>query len=90
MKPELKAMVAQAAGGSPYYLEKVFLAALHWRGNELWYGPFQIGDIAPRGACYEASLFETFCKGVSTAKEGKEVLMAAAQEQIHQWFKEQS
>lgn len=101
MKPELRAMVAQAAGGSPYYLEKVFLAALHWRDptdtkySELWCGPLLFGCVKKRYRCPWKMYVYTrhmahLCGSRPTKDTACAALEAAAREQIAKWFKEKS
>lgn len=97
MKPELKAMVDAAEKINPSRtevdLQAALLAALHWRGNELWYGPFQVGQIR-QGHARSRTEFSWYQWGQTDgtskdADEARDALMSAAQEQIRQWFKEQ-
>jgi hypothetical protein len=99
MKPELKVMVdalhAQSCRDDSLSLmvRETFLAALHWKGEELWCGPWNVGysytrpnrEVWRYGFWAGGEPFES-----PTRDEARAALMTAARGQINQWFKEQS
>lgn len=102
MKPELKAIVETVWGAelggewearAKSFLRDVFLAALHWRGDELWCGPFEVGGVWNDDNTEETSvcgLLGTKLPGEwRNEYEARAALEAAAKEQIRQWFKDQ-
>ena len=103
MKPELKAMILAADDTGEGYITKdqiqaMFLAALHWRGDELWCGPFEVGGVTRASTPGQPGVTRGYFGWLNPEEKlnffhpGKEhtcaALEAAAQEQIKSWFKE--
>ena len=73
----------------PDALQEIFLAALHWRGDELWCGPNKVGEVwemNDRSWCWYHRAVQTIVAKRVTARTA---LMSAARGQIEKWFKEQ-
>lgn len=102
MKPELKAI--HAAVLSQFNLpenlvsdvaQTILLAALHWRGDELWCGPLQVGKTnrRTRGDRFVYGWFlpaTTNVGNAGTLDQARAALETAAWEQINAWFKDQT
>lgn len=98
MKPELQAI--HAAVLSQFNLpenvvsdvaQTILLAALHWRGDELWFVTWRIGGVSKWLRPTERwSYFfdETILGFHPTQDDARDALMSAAQDQINAWFKE--
>ena len=99
MKQELEAMVEAAQSAScdtrdnAKVLQAAFLAALHWRGDELWCGPVVVGYIS---SLFGGGITAGLCAQMSrhyydswTVDDAKSWLLSAAQDQVRKWFEEQ-
>jgi hypothetical protein len=102
MNPVLKKMI-EASGirvNSELRVKHILLAALHWRGDELWCGPFEVGGIwSDDGALFEDGHYINKIEYLSSwggknlgpfADEhaARAALEAAARKQIKDWFEE--
>lgn len=102
MKPELRAMVevfdapSVILGLNEYrvdFLKRILLAALHWRGDELWCGPIPFGRLWDTNSVDGCRIGWARMGHVvtfeSSETKARAALEAAAWEQIATWFKEQ-